>query len=328
MAYQKRGQTSGGNSAAVMKTQMKDLKAYLRDILPKLQEVAAKSIDPQRMVRLVAMAASRNPRLLQCTPLSVVSSMMTSAQLGLECVGPLGQAYLVPYRNGRTGVSECQFQIGYRGLIELTRRSGSISNIEAHVVYEQDDFELAYGLDTVLKHKPYMGAENPGEIICAYAVARFKDGSWQLDVMSRAEIEGIRKRSMSGKKNEGPWKTDYSEMARKTVVKRLCKYLPLSVELADAIAMDNAAETGEAVLGAKGLDAIDVDVDDSLANDVSFLEGPDPEVAPAPEAVEAPAKAEPRPVPEVMETPVLDSMAPKPKAGQGALLDEPAKAGF
>jgi len=258
--------------AIALKKNMENLKGMLQKALPRLQEVAASSIDPKRMIRLVAAAASRNPKLLECTPISVVSSLMTSAQLGLEPVGPLGQAYLVPYWNGQARVNEAQLQIGYRGLIELARRSGAISSLEAHVVYEKDAFELVYGLASDIVHKPYLDGD-PGQLRAVYAVARFKDGSVQFEVMTRAQVETIKARSQGGKNDKGPWATDYDEMARKTVVKRLCKYLPLSVEMADAIQIDNAAEEGQ--IPDNFLEAEISEVDETPPNDASFLNEPE-----------------------------------------------------
>lgn len=258
--------------AIALKKNMENLKGMLQKALPRLQEVAASSIDPKRMIRLVAAAANRNPKLLECTPLSVVSSLMTSAQLGLEPVGPLGQAYLVPYWNGQTRVNEAQLQIGYRGLIELARRSGAISSLEAHVVYERDAFELVYGLASDIVHKPCLDGD-PGQLRAVYAVARFKDGSVQFEVMTRAQVETIKARSQNGKNSKGPWATDYDEMARKTVVKRLCKYLPLSVEMADAIQIDNAAEEGQIL--DSFLEAEISEIDEAPPNDASFLNEPE-----------------------------------------------------
>lgn len=213
--------------------------ASLRDLLerskPKFQDVIPKHLSADRLVRVAIAACSRTPKLLECTPMSVLNSVMQSAQLGLEAGGPLGDAYLVPY--GR----DCQLIVGYRGLINLARRSGQIASIEAHVVHQQDRFVCRYGLEPVLEHEPHWG-EEPGPMVAVYAVAKLKDGGTQAEVMTKAQIEAIRTRSRA--QNGGPWTTDYDEMARKTVVRRLCKYLPLSVELATALDLDERAEFG------------------------------------------------------------------------------------
>jgi recombination protein RecT len=204
-------------------------------------QVLPQHIKVDRLIRAALLAMSRSPLLLQCTQNSIIQSMMVAAQLGLETDGVLGSAYLVPFRN-KSGEYEAQLIPGYRGLIDLARRSGQIKRIEARVVKEKDKFEFHYGLEPILRHVPCFPADG-GNIIAAYAIAELTDGSTQVEVMSKAEIDGIRARSKA--KDSGPWVSDYGEMARKTVVRRLIKYLPLSVELARAIEIDNRVEAGE-----------------------------------------------------------------------------------
>lgn len=217
-------------------------------------QVLPKHIKVDRLIRAALLAMSRSPLLLQCTQNSLIQSMMVAAQLGLETDGVLGSAYLVPFRNNKSGEYEAQLIPGYRGLIDLARRSGQIKRIEARVVKEKDKFEFHYGLEPILKHVPCFPADG-GNIIAAYAIAELTDGSTQVEVMSRAEIDGIRGRSKA--KDSGPWVSDYGEMARKTVVRRLIKYLPLSVELARAIDIDNRIESGESMN-----DMIDIESED------------------------------------------------------------------
>jgi recombination protein RecT len=217
-------------------------------------QVLPKHIKVDRLIRAALLAMSRSPLLLQCTQNSLIQSMMVAAQLGLETDGVLGSAYLVPFRN-KSGEYEAQLIPGYRGLIDLARRSGQIKRIEARVVKEKDKFEFHYGLDTVLRHIPCF-PEDGGKIIAAYALAELTDGSTQVEVMSRAEVDGIRARSKA--KDSGPWVSDYGEMARKTVVRRLIKYLPLSVELARAIEIDNRVEAGEDMHDMIDLDSQDL----------------------------------------------------------------------
>ncbi len=212
-------------------------------------KVLPRHMNPDRLIKVAMLAISRQPLLLQCTPMSLIQSMMAAAQLGLEPDGVLGSAYLVPYRNNKTGQFEAQLIPGYRGLIDLARRSGQINRIEAHVVRQKDDFDFAFGLEMRLSHRPHF-PDDAGDIIGAYALAELKDGSIQVEVMSKADIDAIKARSKA--KDNGPWVTDYAEMARKTVVRRLIKYLPLSVELANAVELDNRAE-----LGTGSLDLID-----------------------------------------------------------------------
>jgi recombination protein RecT len=234
------------SSAAITpKARMETLRSLLEAAKPSMSQVVPKHVTPERLVKLALVAASRTPLLLQCEPKSIVQGVMTAAQLGLDCGGVLGSAYLVPFKNTKNGGRyEAQLIVGYRGLVDLARRSGEIETIEAHVVYAHDSFEVAYGLDPVLRHVPCLTGD-AGDPILVYAIARLKDGGRQVEVMTRAEVERIRSRSRAG--SSGPWVTDWSEMARKTVVRRLCKYLPLSPELADALVADEKVEGSASV---------------------------------------------------------------------------------
>jgi recombination protein RecT len=212
-----------------------DLAAYLEARKSKLAEVLPRTLTPERLVKIAIQAVAKTPDLLKCDPGSIYLAVHHAAQLGLEPGGPLGGAYLVPYK------ATCQLIVGYRGLIDLARRSGQILSIEARVVRDGDTFTLEYGLSPVLTHKPNLKATTPGELQFVYAVACLRDGGKQCEVMTRAEVDAIRNRSKASK--SGPWVTDYEEMARKTVVRRLCKYLPLTVELARAFDADSDGDT-------------------------------------------------------------------------------------
>lgn len=224
--------------------------APFRDALAKAQgsyaaalpETVKRYLTPERLTKITLSAISRTPLLLQCTPESVLRAVMDAASLGLEPTGGVtGHAYLVPYRNGKTGRYEAQLIVGYRGLIALARRSDTIQSIEAHLIYEGDTYEISFGLEPKLEHKPALKGER-GKPIAAYCVAVFKDGTKQCEVMTIDEIEQVRSRSRS--RDNGPWRTDYTEMCRKTVVRRAAKYWPLSVEMVTAMEMEDAAETG------------------------------------------------------------------------------------
>ena len=146
---------------------------------------------------------------------------MQAVQLGLE-PGLLGHCYILPYKR------EATF-IGYKGMIDLARRSGHIQSIYAHAVHENDEFEYELGLHPKLEHKPSHG--DRGAFIGAYAVAHFKDGGYQMEFMPKSEIEKRRKRSASANSSYSPWSSDYEEMAKKTVVRYMFKYLPISIEV-------------------------------------------------------------------------------------------------
>lgn len=198
------------------------------------------NIDPERFTRIALTEIRRNPKLGECTQLSLLGGIMLCAQLGLE-PGPLGHAYLVPYWNRNTRTFEAQFQLGYKGIIDLARRSGQIVSIVAREVCVGDHFEFEYGLDEKLVHRPELG--DRGDAFAYYGVAKFRDGGHFVLVMSRADVDKYRLRAQSQKAGEppsGPWATDYDAMARKTVIRRMAPFLPVAVEMARAVASDEA----------------------------------------------------------------------------------------
>lgn len=216
---------------------------YFKKRLPSLGGLLPKHLTGERVMKIAIGAVSRNPALMQCTPESVWLCVANAASLGLE-VNLLGAAYLVPFRNNKTNKSDCQLIVGYQGLIDLCRRSGNIVSIEARVVREKDEFDLDYGRDRPITHKPFLGDGGAGTMRLVYAVAILKDGGRQTELMTRSDVDAIRKRSRAGFKENSPWMTDYEEMARKTVVRRLVKYLPKSIELSTALAAEDRAEDG------------------------------------------------------------------------------------
>lgn len=212
--------------------------SHFRDALP---STVARYLTPERITKITLAALSRNRTLMECTPESVLKSVMEAVSLGLEpSGGALGHAYLVPYRNGQ--VREAQLIIGYRGFIDLARRSGLMESVEAHCVYERDDFEIEFGREPKLVHRPCMRGD-PGPVVAAYVVATMKGGEKHCEFMTRAQIDAVRNRSRAS--GSGPWMTDYDEMARKTVVRRAAKYWPLSSELVRALDLENSAESGQ-----------------------------------------------------------------------------------
>jgi recombination protein RecT len=230
VSHAERGEMSQLNTRDIKSVlESANVKASIADRLPR-------HLSADRIIKVAVTAINKNPDLLKCTRDSILMAVMQSAELGLEPGGALGEAYLIPY--GTT----CQFIPGYRGLISLARRSGQIVSIEAHVVREKDEFEYELGLEQRLKHRPYIDGE-PGKLRIVYAVAKLKDGGTQLEVMTRAQVDAIRNASKG--KNSIPWKDHYEEMARKTVVRRIFKYLPVSVELAAALEIQAKAEAGD-----------------------------------------------------------------------------------
>ena len=205
-----------------------------------IQRALPNGMNAERIARIALTALRMNPQLQECSPQSFAASLMTSAQLGLEPNTPLGHAWLIPRKNH--GKMEVQFELGYKGMLDLVRRSGMITAIFAEEVREKDEFEFEYGTNPYLKHKPYLGGER-GKVLFYYAVATFKDGGYAFKVMSIPEIEEARKLSQSANSPYSPWNRFYDEMAKKTVLKRLCKYLPLSIEVQRSLAQDETIRT-------------------------------------------------------------------------------------
>lgn len=199
---------------------------------PQIARALPKHMEPDRLARIALTVVRQNPKLAECNPESFLGALMTCAQLGLE-PGPLGHAYLVPYGN------EVTFIPGYRGLIELSRRSGIVRRFVGRAVHTEDEFDYEYGLFESLKHKPAKG--EPGDFTHAYAVLWVVDADPDFEVMNKPQIDAIRARSRAGK--NGPWVTDYEEMAKKTVIRRLAKRAPMSIEFRQAAAQDENVRT-------------------------------------------------------------------------------------
>lgn len=207
-----------------------------------LEDSAASLIDPQRIKGVVLSVFSRRPELWECDPISVARAVVEAAQLGLEPTGAIGGAHLVPYNNSKTGRKEAQLIIDYRGLVQLARRSGEVAKVTARVVRKLDEFDVQEGTDDRIHHRPYLGADDPGPYTHFYAVITYRDGTTQFDWDTDAWVQSIRKRSKSS--DRGPWVTDYVEMGKKSILRRLMKMAPLTVEAKRAIELDEAEEFG------------------------------------------------------------------------------------
>ncbi len=220
--------------------QLDKRQAALAEMLPGGERAA------QRFKRVVTQAVIRTPSLMECTQTnaglaSLMAAVMEAATLGIEPTGVLGGAHLVPFKG------KAQLIIGYRGLIELARRSGEIESIEARVVREGDDFAYQYGTEAAVRHVPLLDAETR-PLTHVYAVAKLRGGAVQFEVMTREQVESIRNQSSgykyaeSSKRRDSPWHLHDAEMWRKTAVRRLVKYLPIAVEARDLIERDDSRE--------------------------------------------------------------------------------------
>lgn len=240
-------------SGEVRTPQPLDLKSFLNKHIGAIKSVSESTLTPEKMVRLVCAATLRQPDLALCTPLSILQSMMSAATYDLGVCDGSNEGYLVPYNckikgpDGRERwEKQAQFIPGYQGLVKKAVESGKVRNIESRVVYVKDLFDYELGVCPTIKHKPHLGADR-GEILAVYAVAFLPDGSTQFEVMAKDEIDAIKSRGKE--KKFSPWESDYSEMARKTVVRRLYKYIPKSKVMSALLEIQAKSELGEFVDG-------------------------------------------------------------------------------
>ena len=209
-----------------------------------------KTLTPERLTRVVMTECRKTPALLKTSRESFLGAVLQCAQLGIEPGSALGHAYLIPYGN------TCNLIIGYRGMIDLARRSGQIVSLHAYCVHAKDDFHYELGLHPDIHHVPSAEADR-GPVTYVYAVAQLQGGGVQFEVMSRAEVEAIRSSSKAGR--SGPWVSHWDEMAKKTVIRRLFKLLPVSIEIARAVETDEKTDRGESIDPQDVIDGIALD---------------------------------------------------------------------
>lgn len=253
---------NNGDTAALAKQTATTVNSMLLKNKAAIMATLPKGFNFDRMCRTLINAVSTTPQLAQCSPASLFLSSVRSFSLGLEPNGALNEAYLIPYWNSKKSCYEAQFQPSYRGLQSLARRSGEIAEIYAKAVKENDIFEVEEGTERKIIHKPnYM--KDRGKAVCFYAVFRTKDGNVDFEVMSLEEINAIR--ALSKAKDADAWNIHFEEMAKKTVMRRLLKRAPMSVELANVVAYDNKAAVGEFdrnsddIINIDGFDIADAD---------------------------------------------------------------------
>jgi recombination protein RecT len=222
-----------------------ELMAYLKAAVKDFAESMPEALSPKKLAQVAINCISKTPKLAQCTKESLVGALMTMAELGLEPVA--GQAYLIPFWNGKKKVMECQFVIGYKGVATLFYRNAASLGIQAHEVNEADEFSIDYGANPPIVHKPALtGAKTP--VIGYYALAHLQGGITVAKYMTSEEILAHAKkhsRSWDAEKQtfSGPWGTDRDAMSRKTVMEQLSKFLPLSVSLQRALSADESARS-------------------------------------------------------------------------------------
>ncbi len=261
--------------------------------IEKFRQVAPKYMNVERLTRLMLAARSRNPKIAKCSVESVLLFTMRCAETGLEPIGP-GGAWPVPFENRKNNTCELTFIPDYRGLIGLAKKNGDVQDVLYYPVYANDEFELEYGMNPNVIHKPFIGKER-GELEGVYAIVVTPEGSKIPTWMNKDDIDSIRSRSKAS--GFGPWKTDYEAMALKTVIRRALKPFARSPQLQTAMEYDNEA-TGIDLDPTAGKPEIEV------APEVKITDDP-PVTQPPTEKIVPPKKQEPEPdsLPEPSEEP-------------------------
>lgn len=245
------------------------LMGMVNQLLPQVKKALPSIMTPERFTRITVSAIQNNPKLAQCSPVSFLGAMMNAAQLGLEPNTPLGQAYLIPYWNSKNKCYECQFQVGYKGMLALAYRTRMFQTIQVHTVYENDRFEYALGLEEKLVHIPAMA--NRGEPTFFYALYKLENGGYGFQVMSTEDCNRVRDNySQAAKKGGSPWQTNYESMCKKTVLKQLLKYAPVSSDIMQAMTVDQSVNYDSSILG-------DITVE-SAENPFQQIQGEDQDV--------------------------------------------------
>jgi recombination protein RecT len=304
-AIQPAGQKTTATSLAVLKDSKADagsrcqaLTHLLKTKAGDIQALLPKNVDAERFIQSILLAARHNADILECDIASIFKAAYTIASTGLMLDPHFGQAYFVPFYNNKAGKKEAQAIIGYKGLMSLVRNSEEIAKWEVMEVYEKDQFDYQIGTNSVFFHRPDIFGER-GEIRGFYSLVTYNSGLTDLEVMSKADIEKIRLSSKG--KDLAPWREHYNEMAKKTVVRRHSKRLPMALtkQLANAMVIDNAAHNGTQAV---------IDVESGYIAEVE----PEPEVkqiaAKSTPASQLDNFAEPQPAPE----PPPEPQAPTP----------------
>lgn len=292
-----------------------NVQAFFEHNKPTLVAVLPKHLSAERMLKIALGALRTTPKLMECTVESLFGAIVTCSQLGLEPNTPMGHAYLIPFGNRKANRTDVQLIIGYKGLVDLARRSGQIESISARVVHENDEFDVEYGTVDEIRHRPLIFGDR-GAVIGVYAVGKLKDGGRQFEFMSVDEVNRIRDGSQGYQsairynRTDHPWQAFWQEMAKKTAIRRLCKYLPMSIEMASAVALDGAAEAGKTPRYEDALQG-EFTIDDPDAPVAEQVEHQPEPAAREPHTPE-PARNEQQPPPEPAPQPSRQQQEPEP----------------
>lgn len=228
----KKAESANGDMKLTKTMSIADL---IKAMEPEIKKALPEVITPERFTRMALSALNTTPKLRECTQISFLAAMMNAAQLGLEPNTPLGQAYLIPFNN--KGTMECQFQIGYKGMIDLSYRNPQMQVISAQAVYENDEFKYELGLNPTLIHRPVLRGR--GEVILFYGLFKLTNGGYGFEVMSKEEMDAYAKAySKAIDSSFSPWKSNYNGMAKKTVIKQVLKYAPIKADFRKALSSD------------------------------------------------------------------------------------------
>lgn len=231
LAQRARGEVAEGSPT--LQDQIRSMEQQFAMAMPKGMEAA-------QLVRDALTSLRQTPDLAKCTPATVLGALMSCAQLGLR-PGVLGHAWVLPFWDGKSRGFKAQLVVGYKGYVDLAYRNPQVSSVIARTVYEGDTFDVDYGLEDRLVHKPNLTGER-SKPIAHYAIFKTASGGRAFWVMTEDEMQSWRKRyAPKNKANQivGPWNSDYEAMARKTCLLRLAAWMPKSTELAYAIEVDN-----------------------------------------------------------------------------------------
>lgn len=221
-------------------TKSMSISDLIKAMEPEIKKALPEVMTPERFTRMALSALNTTPKLKECTQMSFLAALMNAAQLGLEPNTPLGQAYLIPYNN--KGSMECQFQIGYKGMIDLAYRNPQMQIISAQAVYENDKFHYELGLNPKLEHCPVLG--DRGEVKLFYGLFKLVNGGYGFEVMSKTAMDDYAKEySKAFDSSFSPWKSNYIGMAKKTVIKQALKYAPLKTDFRKALTNDETIKT-------------------------------------------------------------------------------------
>lgn len=235
------------SNALALREKYSHLEQRLNEARPSLDALIPVNLGTTsaRMVRIVLDFAVRDPAILDCTTASIIRAVQQSAEVGLEIGSPLGEAYLVPFKNWKRNYQkEAQFIAGYKGLVKLALGGPKVQKIEARLVRERDDFSFTLGTSPAIQHNysPRASESDRGPVTNAYAIAFFHGGETQFDVMSKEELDRIRDKANPERKKGSSWTDHESEMYRKCPIRRLTKLIELSPLLARAVAFDVESE--------------------------------------------------------------------------------------